>query len=656
MYTDCSIPSPTKCIKIWMRSHLPHRLLNPQSYQMHQDLDAFSPSGGKWVYSRATDAGFSIFVQGSGGQLSEQVVSRPGPNFQASWSPDGAHIAYVSMEDTGSAIWIHDLATKSDWKLTGSDGSSNRHPSWSPSGEEIVYWSDRDGSLQLYVASANGDGSSSLGPDGIEAWNPVWIKETPQEANAVDSDSSRALALGLEVDDGLCRAAIEAVDVSGDAPLTHVLVAAGGEVLHDSGPIEARAYNTIVWLPGEAASPEVVVQVWNTGAFADSPKQVEREQHCSLVVPTRVAAPRETVLATPRASTTPATSPAMVIISPFPEPADVFAAATVAVESTREARSRGTATPIPPNVVTATYTPAPVLVTATVTPANEATREYRHLWATAAAVSTGTTTPLPEWYVVITTTPTVTPTPEPTSTPVPTDTPIPTNTPIPTATPVPTNTPLPTSTPLVAPWTTPEPGTWYVEPTPPSTIPESLKGKILFLSEREGAYWGQVFAVNPDGTELGLLADSWPYELALEQEKFGGDGKYQAYVKEDGSGPQIFFHDFEFNLDIQVTVIGAGASWDPAFDLSGWRIAFVSNEADNDEIYIINRDGSDLRRITKNTWEWDSHPSWSTDGSELVFWSNRSGKRQLYIVSDDGQGLHSISDGTGNDWDPVWVK
>jgi TolB protein len=87
------------------------------------------------------------------------------------------------------------------------------------------------------------------------------------------------------------------------------------------------------------------------------------------------------------------------------------------------------------------------------------------------------------------------------------------------------------------------------------------------------------------------------------------------------------------------------------------RIAFVSAESGNDEIYSINPDGSDMRRLTSNTWEWDKHPSWSSDGSQIVFWSNRdTGRRQLWVMNADGSNPHLLLKSTFNDWDPVWGK
>ena len=45
---------------------------------------------------------------------------------------------------------------------------------------------------------------------------------------------------------------------------------------------------------------------------------------------------------------------------------------------------------------------------------------------------------------------------------------------------------------------------------------------------------------------------------------------------------------------------GVGQNWLPVFSPDGTRIAFMSNRDGNPEIYVMNRDGSDVRRLTNN--------------------------------------------------------
>jgi Tol biopolymer transport system component/L-ascorbate metabolism protein UlaG (beta-lactamase superfamily)/putative intracellular protease/amidase len=55
-------------------------------------------------------------------------------------------------------------------------------------------------------------------------------------------------------------------------------------------------------------------------------------------------------------------------------------------------------------------------------------------------------------------------------------------------------------------------------------------------------------------------------------------------------------------------------------DDSGGLIAFVSTRDGNGEIYVMDADGSDLRRLT-NWRQWDGYPTWSPDGKHIAFYS-----------------------------------
>jgi TolB protein len=81
------------------------------------------------------------------------------------------------------------------------------------------------------------------------------------------------------------------------------------------------------------------------------------------------------------------------------------------------------------------------------------------------------------------------------------------------------------------------------------------------------------------------------------------------------------------------TVMNSLAAWSP----DGRRLALVSNRDGNNEIYVVNADGSNLRRLTRNP-AIDSSPTWSPTGSQIAFVSDRGGSPQVYVVNADGLG------------------
>lgn len=329
----------------------------------------------------------------------------------------------------------------------------------------------------------------------------------------------------------------------------------------------------------------------------------------------------------PAVEAPPTPTPNFVVVTPLPtDGAALLALAAERLTATAVATNNGvtgtppattTPTPFPPNWVT------PAIVTNTPMPENEATAVWWSQVATAQAIVLGTPLPTPPnvW--------TATPTPLP-----------PPSTPTPMVMLYDSLTPTPTST------------------ATPGAIPELLHGKILFFSDRIGD--PALMVMNPDGSNVNVWtggADKWIYTQAVGPESFAPGGGQQVVVSQEQiNSLQLWTVDFASGTRTQITHLN-NIAYDPAWSPAGNTIAFVSPEPGNDEIYIVNADGSNLAQLTFNEWEWDKHPSWSPDGSQLVFMSNRDSQRQqIWIMNADGSNPRNLSNNTFNDWDPVWVK
>ncbi|MDE0503089.1 MAG: hypothetical protein OXI86_03330, partial [Candidatus Poribacteria bacterium] len=70
------------------------------------------------------------------------------------------------------------------------------------------------------------------------------------------------------------------------------------------------------------------------------------------------------------------------------------------------------------------------------------------------------------------------------------------------------------------------------------------------------------------------------------------------------------------------------------------KIAFASAHDGNLEIYVMDGDGSNLRRVTVNPAR-DSLPAWSPDGKKIAFVSDRNNvnkdHKQIWVIDADGK-------------------
>ena len=90
----------------------------------------------------------------------------------------------------------------------------------------------------------------------------------------------------------------------------------------------------------------------------------------------------------------------------------------------------------------------------------------------------------------------------------------------------------------------------------------------------------------------------------------------------------------------------------PAWSPDGTKLAFMSQRDGNPEIYVVNKDGSGLRRLTNHP-ENDVTPTWSPTGNQIAFTSNRTGSPQIWIMNTDGSEPRKI---TSESWcdRPTW--
>jgi TolB protein len=78
-----------------------------------------------------------------------------------------------------------------------------------------------------------------------------------------------------------------------------------------------------------------------------------------------------------------------------------------------------------------------------------------------------------------------------------------------------------------------------------------------------------------------------------------------------------------------------GSNSAPAWAPDGKRLAIVLTKDGPSQIYLVNPDGSGLRRITYSD-AIDTEPNFSSDGKWIIFTSDRGGSPQIYRMTAGG--------------------
>src|SRR5262249_30931466 len=100
-------------------------------------------------------------------------------------------------------------------------------------------------------------------------------------------------------------------------------------------------------------------------------------------------------------------------------------------------------------------------------------------------------------------------------------------------------------------------------------------------------------------------------------------------------GHEVWICDSSGSNPLQVTSSGGSNAGCPRWSPDGRQIAFDSVKKGDGDIYVIDAEGGNPRRLTDETSE-DVAPSWSRDGRWVYFVSNRSGRLEVWKSPAEG--------------------
>jgi hypothetical protein len=136
-----------------------------------------------------------------------------------------------------------------------------------------------------------------------------------------------------------------------------------------------------------------------------------------------------------------------------------------------------------------------------------------------------------------------------------------------------------------------------------------------------------------------------------EEPAWSRDGLKIAYTSIVGTASDIFVMNADGSDKRRLTTnaFAHSPSWSP----NGTAIAFVSNIAGNQDIFVMGSDGSNRLSLTSDLHS-DVDPAWSPDGRRIAFASDRDGDFEIYVVNADGSGLVKLTNDQDPETQPAW--
>jgi Tol biopolymer transport system component len=152
------------------------------------------------------------------------------------------------------------------------------------------------------------------------------------------------------------------------------------------------------------------------------------------------------------------------------------------------------------------------------------------------------------------------------------------------------------------------------------------------------ALYGGLVVANSDGTNPIVIAER---VVGMSPTAWSPDDREVLWTGTavDGSDEQVFVAPADGSSPPLQVGDRSTFNWGPNWSPDGSKISYVSGT----DFYVMNRDGTEIRKVSQGTYEENNSGAWNPDGNVLVFEAGRSSDHDLWLVGLDGTPEHVLA-------------